>query len=69
MILAAVERTWSPEEIKAFRKSLGLSQQAFSEQLGFGIMAVSRWERGTVIPSKKACEELQGLKRRTDGRQ
>jgi len=41
-----------PEEVKAIRESLGLTQAAFEDLLGVGRKTVVRWERGTVYQSK-----------------
>lgn len=38
-----------PEQIRAFRTSLGLSQADFEALLGVGQKTVVRWERGTVF--------------------
>lgn len=41
----------SPDEIRALRRSLGLSQAAFEDLLGVGPKTVIRWEKGTVYQS------------------
>ncbi|MDY4521982.1 MAG: type II toxin-antitoxin system MqsA family antitoxin [Atopobium sp.] len=41
----------SGEEIKSFRKSLGLSQKEFEQYIGVATPTVSRWETEAVIPS------------------
>jgi putative zinc finger/helix-turn-helix YgiT family protein len=43
-----------PEEIRAIRKGLGLTQSAFEELLGMGSTTASRWEHGHVIPNASA---------------
>jgi HTH-type transcriptional regulator/antitoxin MqsA len=43
-----------PEEIRALRESLSLSQAAFEEMLGIGPKTVVRWEKGTVYQSATA---------------
>lgn len=44
----------SPDEIRAARLSLNLTQERFEEALGVGKKTVVRWERGTVAPSPGA---------------
>lgn len=39
-----------PEEIKAWRVRLGLSQGKLAKALGVTVGAVSRWERGEMTP-------------------
>ena len=41
-----------PEEIRAIRVDLGLTQQAFERLLGVGPKTVVRWERGTVFQNQ-----------------
>ena len=43
-----------PEEIKAIRGKLGMSQQEFETLLGVASPTVSRWETGRVIQTKTA---------------
>jgi HTH-type transcriptional regulator/antitoxin MqsA len=51
-----------PNEIKALRASLGLSQVALENLLGVGAKTVVRWEKGTVFQSATA-DRLMGLLR------
>lgn len=44
----------SPDEIRALRRSLSLSQAAFEKLLGVGPKTVVRWETGTVFQSATA---------------
>jgi HTH-type transcriptional regulator/antitoxin MqsA len=44
----------SPEEIRAIRHALALSQVAFEDLLGVGPKTVVRWEKGTVYQSATA---------------
>lgn len=48
-IIRAEEKLLTPNEIKAFRKGIGLTQQQLEDLLGAGPKAVGRWEKGTVI--------------------
>lgn len=41
-----------PSEIRALRKSLGLSQREFEKALGVSTPTVSRWETGAVLQAK-----------------
>lgn len=41
-----------PEEIRAIRESLGLTQSGFERLLGVGAKTVVRWERGTVFQNQ-----------------
>jgi DNA-binding transcriptional regulator YiaG len=52
----------TPKEIKALRKELGLSQQAFSDLAGVTLMTVSVWERGKFMPLPKAERRLRIIK-------
>lgn len=38
-----------PAEIRALRKSLGLSTESFAALLGVGQASISRWERGILV--------------------
>lgn len=40
-----------PNEIRAIRRSYGLSQAAFSKLTGIGEASLSRWERGSTVQS------------------
>lgn len=48
-IIRAEEKLLMPNEIKAFRKSIGLTQPQLEDLLGAGPKTVGRWEKGTVI--------------------
>ena len=39
------------DRIKALRKSLGITQAKFAEDLGVSLMAVQKWEMGHNNPS------------------
>jgi DNA-binding transcriptional regulator YiaG len=57
---------WTGEEIKALRKSLNLTQPAFSEALGVSETYVSYLENGKREPSKTLCLLLDSLKTKTE---
>lgn len=42
----------SPDEIRALRQRLGLTQEAFAQRLCVASMTVSRWERGIRRPER-----------------
>ncbi|CAN5918635.1 hypothetical protein BH11GEM2_BH11GEM2_34560 [soil metagenome] len=48
-IVRAEEGLLLPEQIKAFRKGIGLTQPQLEDLLGAGPKTVGRWEKGTVI--------------------
>ena len=56
-----------PEQIRALRGSLGLSQAEFERLLGVGEKTVVRWEKGTVFQNKatdgllRALREVEGV--------
>ena len=47
-------KSWTPKQIKKFRKELSLTQTKFGEMVGVGKITVFQWERGERIPSKTA---------------
>ena len=50
-IYSAYRKYWkvpTGDEIRAFRESLGLSQQAFASLLGVGVATVQRYEKGSL---------------------
>ena len=48
-MIRAEEGLLTPNEIKAFRKRIGLTQPQLEDLLGAGPKTVGRWEKGTVI--------------------
>lgn len=51
-----------PEEIRAIREGLGLSQADFERLLGVGPKTVVRWEKGTVFQNKATDALLRLLR-------
>lgn len=47
--------------IKQVRKSLGLTQTEFAEQLQTTQANVSKWERGETMPSAELLWRVQGM--------
>ena len=54
--------TPSPDEIRAIRGSLGLSQARFAEFLGAGLTTVRSWELGEREPSSLARRLLGAIR-------
>jgi putative zinc finger/helix-turn-helix YgiT family protein len=50
-----------PEEIRAVRERLGLSQEAFARLTGIELDTVTRWERGRLIQSRAMDNYLRLL--------
>ena len=49
------------ENIRAYRKSMGLTQDQLAEKLGVTLGAVSKWERGSSEPDLSYIMELAEL--------
>ena len=60
--IAATARTPSPDEIRAIRDSLGLSQAGFADFLGTGLTTVRSWELGQREPSSLARRLLGAIR-------
>lgn len=56
----------APDEIRAIRHSLSLSQSAFENLLGVGSKTVVRWEKGTVFQSATADRLMRLLRLEPD---
>lgn len=50
-----------PEEIKAIRKKLCVSQEKFAVLVGTTVVSVNRWEKGKTKPNKFYVRELKQL--------
>jgi len=48
-------------DVKATRKTLGLSQAALAEQLGVTQTTISRFEAGDLIPNARTLLALEAL--------
>lgn len=54
---------WAPQEIKARRDALGLTQQQFAERIGASARTIHSWESGESQPQKrwrKVLDEVLG---------
>lgn len=51
-----------PEDIKALRFSLGVSQEKFAHLLGTTVVTINRWENGKTKPSRLYIRELKDLR-------
>lgn len=51
----------SPAYLATLRGALGLTQQELGRRIGRSKLTVSRWERGTLRPSREALERLYAL--------
>lgn len=51
------------ESVKALRKKLGLSQDAFAVLLGVAPYTVRRWESGKSKPSRMALRLIEEIKK------
>jgi HTH-type transcriptional regulator/antitoxin MqsA len=52
----------TPDEIRALRRDLGLSQERLERLLGLGPKTIVRWEKGTVFQSVAADRLLRSLR-------
>lgn len=52
----------SPNDIRALRNHLGLTQEQFAERLGVAFTTVNRWEGGDSKPQRAALEMLERMK-------
>ena len=53
------EGLMSPQDIRAIRERLGLTQHAFEKLLGVGPKTVVRWEKGTVFQNRSTDSLLR----------
>lgn len=50
--------TFAPEEIKAIRASVGMTQAVFAKYMGVSVKTVEAWEAGRNHPDGAACRLL-----------
>jgi len=53
---------YSPELVKATRKSLRASQKVFAELLGVSVKTVCAWEQGINTPQDVACRFMDEIR-------
>jgi len=53
----------TPDEIRAFRARLGLSQEALARALPCSVSAIHGWEHGTRTPGPLLARALADLER------
>lgn len=53
-----MKNLWTPKRIAALRKSLDLTQEGFSRELGVTFVTVSRWENGHGVPKGLSLKAL-----------
>jgi DNA-binding transcriptional regulator YiaG len=56
----------SPDEIRALRNRLGLTQTQFAHALGTSQVSVSQWELGKVKPIRMAVLAMQRLSEQSE---
>ena len=54
---------YQPEQLKARRKELKMTQKDIADQLGISYQAYSAWERGVKEPSKEKVQRLEQILR------
>jgi DNA-binding transcriptional regulator YiaG len=50
-----------PEQVKAVRRQLKLSQEELAHALGVSFATVNRWENGKTSPSKLALKQFDAF--------
>ena len=53
------EIEWTPEQIKALREHMGLTQKALGEELGMRQQTISEWETGMYRPRRSTSRYLK----------
>ena len=48
-----------PEQVKAVRKQLNISQKGLAHALGVSFATVNRWENSRTVPSKLAQRQFE----------
>lgn len=60
---AEAHQPMAPEEIKALRARINVSQRKLEEVMGLGINTLNRWERGASKPSRLVDNMLRVVER------
>ncbi|MBX3423420.1 MAG: hypothetical protein KF752_17825 [Pirellulaceae bacterium] len=66
LVLNLEPQEYTPEQVKATRKILQLSQALFAEFLGFSRNSVCAWEQGKKSPPDAACRFMDEIQRNPD---
>ena len=53
----------SPDEIKAVRKALGVTQRDLAELMELEVALVRDWEKGDRFPTKAHCDKMEALRK------
>jgi len=56
----------TPDEIRAWRRRLGLNQRQAAEALDVTDRAIRQWERGDTVPSKPTVRLMQAVERKRE---
>ena len=54
---------WNADSIRKFRKSLGMTQAEFANELGSRQQTISEWELGMYVPKNAYCKLLDLMER------
>ena len=66
--LLTMEKTWTPERIRALRKAMGLTQAELASRLGYRrSRTITEFENGTATPTVQAGIILDMLAAATAG--
>lgn len=55
--------TPTPDQIRARREKLGLSQEKFAQRIGVSVESVRSWESGRRIPGEVNVEKMSTLEK------
>ena len=61
--VSATPVTMTPEEVKAVREKLKLSQAVFAQYLHTGVTTLQNWEQGLAKPNKQAILLMKMVER------
>ena len=63
-LASSLDSAPSPAFLASLRQAAGLTQEELGRRIGRDKLTISRWERGTMRPSRESLGELAGLFRR-----
>ncbi len=55
------ETIWNQDAVKALRKSMGLTQNQFAQELGVRRQTISEWENGVYEPDRSTAKHLERI--------